>query len=568
MKHKQSTLSLPHVHLGMIAVIVAIVYSPAFHAHFYLDDFIQIIENPMIQNSLDLGAMVQYSLSRFIGYLTFAFDHALYGNTATGYHITNSIIHLLSGWALYGLLTALICSPVLKAKKHGLVWLPLIAAIIFVLHPLQTAAVTYIIQRFASLAGMLYISSMALYAWGRITSRYRFYGLSLVCTILAFMTKENTLTLPAAILLLEFMFFRQLSTKQALHLFVATVLASAILIITVNIGPLDQLTRESQVISRPDYLATQVLVLWRYVGLFFFPFGQRLEYDIILQTNWFDPTILAALVLHACLILGAWRLWHKSPLLSFGILFYYLTHLVESSFIPITDLMFEHRTYLPNVGLSVLVSAGLVSLLRYPRLKPVFLICTPVIFMGLSVLTIERNQLWADQIEFLKAETRLSPNKERVWTSLGKELMRRNRLTEASTAFTNALELAKTKDGLEVLPSTLMNAILLHHYTGQFDKAFKLQRLLPLGSLSAIERSKLHEVSGISYLNLQKVTLAKKEFSESIRHSPNLNSMAGLALVEMLRGEKMLAETHAREVLSQDPNNMLAARVIDELGLN
>ncbi len=566
--NKPSVLTLPIVHLGVLALMCTLVYSPTFHAPFYLDDFKQIIENPVIQGSLDLANIASYSTARFVGYLTFAFDHSVYGNQAKGFHITNSIIHLLSGWALYGLLMALIVSPALRSQKSRLIWLPLIASLIFVLHPLQTQAVTYIVQRLASLTGMLYIATMAFYAWGRVSSKNRFFILSFTCALLACFTKQNALTLPAAVLLLELLFFRQLSAKQVWTLFASTIIATVVLVVLINVDPIDQLTRESPVISRPDYFATQLVVLWRYIGLFGFPVNQRLDYDVALQSDWLDPVILLALALHAGMILAAFRFWNKIPLLSFAILFFYLSHLIESGFIPITDLMFEHRTYLPNVGLSILAATGLVSLLRVPALKPVFLIATPVIIVLASVLTFERNQLWADPIGFLTAETRLSPGKERVWTSLGKELMRRKQLEEASAAFSNALDLDRTDKGMEVRPATLMNAILLHHYLGQFDKAFELQHLLPPNSISVVERSTLHEVRGISFLNLQKPELAKKEFTESIRISPNLNSEAGLATVALLQGNPQNAESRARQVLSQEPKNILATRVLGELGLS
>ena len=145
--------------------------------------------------------------------------------------------------------------------------------------------------------------------------------------------------------------------------------------------------------------------------------------------------------------------------------------------------------------------------------------------------------------------------------------MRRNQLREASLAFTRALDLARTEDGMEVRSATLVNAILLHHYLGQFDKAFELQRLLPLDSISAIERSKLHEVRGISFLNLQKTEQAEREFNKSIRDLPNLNAEAGLATVALLYGDKKAAEHRARQVLSQEPKNILATRVLSELGL-
>jgi tetratricopeptide (TPR) repeat protein len=541
----------------VVALAVTVVYWPSFSVPFYLDDFPSIAENPAIQDPANLGAIWDFSKERFFGYLTFALNRGLNGDQVAGYHITNASIHLIAGWALLGLLAALVRSPAMQARQSE--WLhlvPFIAALLFVLHPLQTQAVTYVVQRLASLSAMLYISSLACYAWGRITAKPGLFGLALVC---------NAYTLPAAILLLELLFFRALSVKQRWGLFIVAITSITVVTGAFNLEALDRLTRETSDISRADYFATQLLVLWRYAGLFFYPWQQRLEYDIGLQTDFMDPLLLVALCAHLALVLFAFWIWSRAPLVSFGIFFFYLAHLVESSFLPITDLMFEHRTYLPNMGLSMLVAVGITKLIGYRPLRPVVIIATALILTLSGWLTAERNRLWQDPIAFLKAETQLTPGKERVWTSYGKELMRRGRFKEALLAFGTALNLGRTEDGLEVSSTTLMNAIMALHYTSQYRKAFELERLLPLDVLMPVERSRLHEVKGMSFLKLRQLDRAREEFLQALRFFANPNAEAGLATVDLMQGKHKAAELRARKVLSEQPENILAQEVIKRI---
>jgi tetratricopeptide (TPR) repeat protein len=262
------------------------------------------------------------------------------------------------------------------------------------------------------------------------------------------------------------------------------------------------------------------------------------------------------------LLIGALALWRRAPLAAFGILFYYLAHLVESGPIPITDLAFEHRAYLPDAGLIIAV----VAVLGWASARfPVHLLLLPMsllLIVAATALTFERNQLWRDPIAFLTHETEMSPEKERVWTSLGKELMRRGRFEEALKALGTALNLARTEDGLEVQPATLINAVMALHYTRQHKKAFQMARMLQVSILTPVERSRLFEVRGMALLDLKRPELARKELMQAIKNFPNANAEAGLAHADLLQGDSASAQRRAQAVLQQDPGNAIAANVL------
>ncbi len=513
--------------------ILVIGYAPSLDVPFYLDDYRTIEENPRLHDPTDLAAIWSFSPERFVASYTLAWNYAWHQSDVLGYHLVNAGIHLLTALALWALAAALIRSPALATSEQPwLAWVPFLAAALFLAHPLHTQAVTYIVQRYASLAALFYLGGMACYAWGRLRGSRGWFLAAVFCVLLALFSKQNALTVVAAIGLLEVLFFRQLGRSQRGVLFAVLAVALALLPWLLSLEPLDALTRENPDISRSAYFATQMGVLWRYIALFFVPVDLTFDYDIALAPGFFQADVLLPAAAHLALLIGALALWRRAPLVAFGVLFYYLAHLVESGPIPITDLAFEHRAYLPDAGLliaSLSLLAWAVS--RWPA--PVALLpITALLIATATWMTAERNRLWRDPIAFLRHETQMSPQKERVWTSLGKELMRRGRFVEALQALGTALNLGRTPDGLAVQPATLINAVMVLHYTRQHKKAFELAHLLPLGLLEPVERSRLHEVRGMALIDLQRPDLARKELTLALKYFANPKAKRALAQLE------------------------------------
>jgi hypothetical protein len=332
------------------------------------------------------------------------------------YHLVNLLIHLGAGFALWALLTALLKSPVCAVAQHRWMrWIPLIATAIFLLHPLQTQAVTYIVQRYASLAAMFYLLSMAAWAWGRVSATRSLYVLAFISMLLALLCKQNAATQPLALVLLEVLFFRPVRARQWAMIVTAVALLASLTCWLLTLPALDLVgvTRETTAISRIDYLATQMGVLWRYIGLFFFIGEQRFEYNIAIEHSFLQLDVLLYAAGHLVLIAAGILLWRRATLLSLGILFYYLAHAVESSFLPIIDVAFEHRSYLPNAGLASVCAVGLAWLSGRVAYLRAGAVITLILLGLLASATYARNQLWADRIGFLSAETRLSPRSVR-----------------------------------------------------------------------------------------------------------------------------------------------------------
>jgi tetratricopeptide (TPR) repeat protein len=424
--------------------------------------------------------------------------------------------------------------------------------------------VTYIVQRYASLAAFFYLAAMASYAWWRLRGSPWLLALMAITVVLAVLTKQNAATVFLALPLIELLFFRRLAVGARLVVAAATLALALGVYWLVNQPEFDSLTRETQSISRRDYLATQVGVLWWYVGHFFYPTGQRLEFDFPLVTSFTLPAVLGATVAHLAALTAAFLAWRRAPLVAFGILFWYLAHAIESSILPITDLAFEHRTYLPNAGLVTVIAVGVAWAAARHRLATAGLAILTVAALGtLSWLTWERNRLWQDPVAFLQHDVEQSPQSERAWTSLGKELLRREHFEEALQAFGNALNLARTDEGLEVQPATLVNTVIALHHTGQHRKGFEFAKIIPLDTLRNVDRSRLHEVRGMTLARLRQAKPARYELTEALKFHDNPNAAAWLAYVELIDGETEAAAERALAVLARKPDHALALQVLE-----
>ena len=207
--------------LGAVALMA---YANTFRVPFQFDDNPNIVENPSIRlktlSTAWLGQLIRLNSGsiRFFSYFTFALNYYFGGLNVFGYHLVNLLIHIGSGLVLYWFLLLTFRLPSLR-ERYGSAAFPiaLFSSLLFLCHPVQTQSVTYIVQRMASMAGLLYLLAMALYVKGRLASgirRYLFFGGMFLVYLLGLFTKENVAILPLFIALYEFYFFQGLEVSR------------------------------------------------------------------------------------------------------------------------------------------------------------------------------------------------------------------------------------------------------------------------------------------------------------------------------------------------------------------
>jgi len=489
--NKMEFLKKPVVHLLIILVVGFLAYSNTFHGPIQWDGVQMITENPVIK---DLGNFIsnargyEFNPRRFIGNLTFALNYKFGGSSVVGYHAVNLIIHLITALLVYFLVILTFKTPFTRLSGGSVTLSPFIAlfsALLFVSHPIQTEAVSYVYQRFTSLATLFYLLSLVMYVKGRLASEGQedtgqdaegggqpgeekingrsllFYLVSLIAAVLAMKTKEIAFTLPIIVILYEFTFFK-LSFKKKILFLVPIALTLIIIPLSLlqsskSIGELlsdvSAKARLQTNMPRWDYLMTELRVIVTYIRLLAAPVNQNADYDYPIYTSLLTPPVfLSFIFLLLILGLGAYLLYSSqrgrlktSPsapherLIGFGILWFFITLSVESSVIPIVDVIFEHRVYLPSVGFFVGLSTGLLLLAQRFKIENIIAAFLCLAIVALSGLTYARNSLWMNTIKLWSDTAMKSPNKPRPHFNLGDAYADAGRMDESLSEFEKAV---------------------------------------------------------------------------------------------------------------------------------
>lgn len=627
-----NNLSKWYIQILGLAIGIIFTYGHTLDVPFYLDDFSSIQENYIIYNwQGTLAELWNFSALRIIGYISFALNYQIHQFQVAGYHVVNITIHFLAGLAILGLLRGLVRTPTLdnilsaEAKR----WLPFVVALIFVLHPLQIQGVTYIVQRLASLAALFYLATMACFVQARLSSnKLAKFSWGLACSIfilLAFFTKQNTMTIPIALLLIELIFLQSYQIRiRGLQILGGLGLGIIIfwLVLEQNsamqklvfenipfLQTVDNFTRETPNISRTAYLATQMSVLWIYISLFFWSGSSHIDYDnnVLMVKSFFsdnanyqfiarlmDSEPIFALLGHLLLLSLAIYGLRRFALVSFAILFYYLAHLIESSILPIRDVIFEHRTYLPNLGLAILFAWFLVvQLPRWLKLKQVIaLIIILLLFLGST--TWSRNQMWRNPVALWQHNVEQSPKKQRGWIILGKHLIiqgkkeQKQGLTEQSKITLNRSIEALNKAVIEtrnpngtksisVTAETAINLVVAHKSLGQYEQALQwiANSLADKRSLRPFDQAKFLVNKGNIFFELGRKSnkdarnyynQAEAAYRQALKIYPqNLKAKINLASILEVLGQPDEAIKFYQQVLTINPSNAYVKKNLQRL---
>jgi Flp pilus assembly protein TadD len=470
-----------HGFLASAAIVLAslLAYSSAFPGAFVFDDTPNVRDNSGLDRPLDyLPGRPGYAAqpNRAVTFATFAIDRAIGGNDPTFHRAVNLAIHVASALLVLGLVLAVFQAP--RLRRSALVpsaWaVGMAAGLIFATHPIQTQAVSYIVQRLASLATLFYLLAAFLYvrwrngreAGARGWRAHAGYAGALLAAMLAMRSKEIAFTLPLALLLLEVLLFDGPWRRLVPLLpFVATMgLIPATQFLATSptggttggtTGPID-LPRVQTSMARWDYLLTELTVVARYLGLIAFPSGQTIDHDVPLRHALLDPAVLgSALLLLAIALLGAWLVFASSPrrprpldpaarVVAMGIGWFFLSLSVESSVIPILDVMYEHRVYLPMAGLAISL-ATLLALgsraIAPDRTAAITAAAGLLLAAVLGAVTWNRNEVWSSEVALWTDAVAKAPAKARPRHNLGVALHRLGRRAEALPLLQDAVRL-------------------------------------------------------------------------------------------------------------------------------
>lgn len=457
----------------LVFIYILTAYSNSLYAPFTLDDSHSFVKEPRVLGfSLSFAAIAElaktkFGLWRFLPMLTFASDLQWGGGNILAFHITNIIIHILATVAIFFLLHNLFslfhgykCSSS-RVVPFSPALLVIVIAGLWALNPVQTNAVTYLVQRMTSMAAMFYFFSFGCYLRGRIyhlstgwhAKVFGWYFLCFILGVCALLSKQIAITLPIMVLLTEFLFVEQSGLirfvrkhKVAVVIIVAIGLSSAFYVISPKLVSL----ANSRRFTVTERLLTELRVLGSYIFLLFLPLPRflNLEHDVVLSTSLFSPlSTLVSLLFLGAIIFGAWKFRKRYPLVSFGLFWFFINLLLESTFIPL-ELKFEHRLYLPSLGfyLSLVVIFSDLYARFWPQNNQqdgriVFVVISVLLFSSLSLLTYSRNATWEDSVTLYRDCLAKSPLKPRVHGNLAKALADSGEYEQALVECEKALDL-------------------------------------------------------------------------------------------------------------------------------
>jgi tetratricopeptide (TPR) repeat protein len=599
-------------HLMLLAVVALVAYANTFHVPMLFDDEGSIQLNTGIHGLANFfNGGYRFLPNRVVGYLTFALNYQFGGVNVAGYHVVNLAIHIINGFLVYQLVRLTFQTPLLRMSDFApqADTVALAVALLFVSHPIQTQAVTYIVQRLTALATTFYLATLIYYFRWRLQAESGVpfscrkvltpYCLSLTVAILAMKTKEISFTLPFMVLLFEAGFFG-LPDRVRLARLVPMILTWSIIPFTIlsvvkkdASEVLSDVSGAMQVITgltRWEYLCTQFSVIVTYLRLLVLPVNQNLDYDYPVNYSLFTPRAFLSLLLLLIIVAAALLLWQTgSParrgiapeensappagsfcpelrLIAIGIFWFFITLTVESSIIPISDVIFEHRVYLPSVGFFLAMAMLLMVTAKRlaPRFPVIGKLAAPVlmgIVLVLTVATHARNHVWRNWLTIWQDTVTKSPNKPRPHNILGIGYYYGSLFEPALQEYRAAIRLQRNyiepyyNIGL-ILAGTKRHAEAIDIY----------QQAIGICGPNSPYSAKLYNELGVNYASLQDLGNAQAAFATAVKLQPDaVEFRNNLAYAQLMRGDAAAALREYRIVLGMDPGNVQASQKLREI---
>jgi len=450
---RRLTLSL------LLAAAALLAYHNSFQGQFLFDDIGPIVGNPALARLWpfhpDWFASPQDPLThRPLVRLSLAFNDAIGGLQVWGYHAFNLLVHLAAGLTLFGLIRRTLLQPRLPPGMGRCAEpLALAAALLWLVHPVQTHCVTFVIRRAEAMVGLFYL--LTLYGLARCAVSDRptaWRACAVVSCALGMMTKEVMVTCPVAALLYDRIFlssgWRELWRKRGgLHAGLAATWGVLALLIAVE-PPVRSAGLEFPTLSFRENLLTQLGLLAYYLRLSLWPHPLVLDYDWPVARGFSEIAPQAAVTL----LLGTLTLWllRRQPALGFLGVWFFLPQVPTTLLVIPREIAAEHRLYLPLAGISVAVVLATFRLLQVAfgeagrpprRALRTGAILVAAAALALTGLTIRRNRDYHDPVAMWRDTIAKRPLNASAHYNLGVVLLRQARYAEAVEPFLEAVRI-------------------------------------------------------------------------------------------------------------------------------
>ncbi|MFA5181591.1 MAG: tetratricopeptide repeat protein [Syntrophales bacterium] len=569
--HTPGAFSVPAA-IILLLIAGALAYVGSLNGPFIYDDIPNIVDNQTIRDIVNimnpsLGPTGAGLYNRSVVRFSLAVNYALGGDHVRGYHILNLAVHLLAGLTLFGIVRRTLLTERMKAAYGpAATMLGFACALLWLLHPIQTQAVTYIIQRCESMMGLFFLLTFycAIRGWQSSQSG-PWHGAAVLFFVLAVGSKEVIAVAPPLLLIYDVIFIHgRLGTavRKSCPLYAGLVGGVILLGLLVVLGfYVWQGAGLKESLPLLSYLQTQPGVILHYLRLAVWPDALCLDYAWPLtawRLAW--PSIM---IVSTLIALTGWALLKRKPAGFLGAWFFAI--LAPTSLVPLPDPAFEHRMYLPLAALVVLAvigayRLGMILRERYGFAKKNLAVAgmagllVPAFLLG--VITCKRNSVYADEVSIWTDTVRKAPGNSRAHLNLGVELDRAGSPYEAIRHFEEAIRLQPDHAGAY----TNMGNVLTN--LGKTDDGIRyLKEAIRLKADNAEAYSNL----GVAFGRSGRLNEAVVQLEHALRLKPDYaaaHSNLGLALGRL--GHKQEAIAHFQEALRLKPDYQ-AARMNLEL---
>ena len=529
---------------GIIVVAGLLAYHDSFGGPFIFDDVQSILENPHIRQLRPIWEVTRAEPGRTVARrpvlsISLALNYQISELKVWSYHATNLAIHILAALTLFGIVRRTLLSERLRGRfRQASFPLALVCAMIWLVHPLQTAAVTYVVQRAESLMGLFYLLSLycLIRGAGGAKSRFWYVGAIVSCA-LGMGTKEVMATAPLVLLLYDRVFiarsFKEVFTRRwGLY----AVLADTWVIILVSALNNPPLAFQTQPWHQYALTQCRVIIIY-YLKLSFWPDPLVLDYGRSIGKS-FGQTLACAIVLWA-LLAETVLAFRRRPCLGFLGAWFFLILGPTSSILPRPDVIFEHRMYLPLAALVVavvltgyvmgttLLSRLVISDRRRSRLGRGFgYILAGGVIVVLGLLTVRRNDDYRSELSIWNDTIAKKPNNPRVYLNRGRSHSDMGNYDQALCDWNKAIELgpgyAEAHNNRGVLYISKGKYDLAIH---DFEKAIELKP----------NYAKAYNNRGVLYTGKGDYDLAIRDFEKAIEYKPryvNAHYNRGMAYLD------------------------------------
>jgi len=547
----------------LLILLGFIVYANSLQNGFVWDDIIYISGDLHITDLKYLKEVFSFPLGHFSIYsdrqgepfyrplqsASFIMDYFLWGKEPFGYHLTNVLFHTSTAILLYFFILKLTAKRIVAS----------VTSVIFLIHPVQTAAVTYVSGRADPMAFFFMLAALLFYIKSegcQNTKRFFYYVFSITTFALALFSKELAMIFPVILFLYDSYQNKTQSgyAKYKKYIPYLLVIIGFFLLhknITTHIDP------QRHGFGLRFMMSGYLLV--KYIRLLFLPFGLHMEYKV--------PVPHLGIMLLSFILLGGIFLLlyanrRKLRFLCFGGIWFLVT------LFPMLNVarelnapMAEHWLYLPIVGFGIIMGVSLDELQRrisgmYPlilsRVLIGFIILGSVVYY--SSISIARNLDWRDNITFLKRTLEDAPHSARIAMEMGREYSETGDFGNAETYFKKAINI---DPGLK---DAHYNLAKMYEQNGNISSAIQQYK----NELKRYPKDiKTMNNLGVLYKNVKRFDLAVDQYNNILKEAPNYApAYYNLGVIFKLAGEYAKANEHFKKTLSIDPNFELAKHAL------